>query len=126
MTPQPPTNNPPEKPSAEPLTEAECAQLTQERSEAQKLFQKLIEKDRSRCRFTMSAALRIGSSQPVVSAAASVCIRRLPGFKPFARLRDGGGGIRPARKPDASLFYPLKTSKNHKTAGSSKSSVWMI
>ena len=46
MTPQPPTNNPPEKPQAEPLTEAERAQLTHERSEAQKLFQKLIEKDR--------------------------------------------------------------------------------
>jgi hypothetical protein len=46
MTPQPPTNNPSEKPPAEQLTEAERAQLTQERSEAQKLFQKLIEKDR--------------------------------------------------------------------------------
>ena len=46
MTPQPPTNNPPEKPPADLLTEAERAQLTQERSEAQKLFQKLIEKDR--------------------------------------------------------------------------------
>ena len=46
MTPQPPTNTPPEKPPAEQLTEAERAQLTQERSEAQKLFQKLLEKDR--------------------------------------------------------------------------------
>jgi hypothetical protein len=46
MTPQPPSNNPSEKPAAELLTEAERAQLTQERSEAQKLFQKLIEKDR--------------------------------------------------------------------------------
>jgi hypothetical protein len=46
MTPQPPSNNPSEKPAAELLTEAERAQLTQERNEAQKLFQKLIEKDR--------------------------------------------------------------------------------
>jgi hypothetical protein len=46
MTPQPPTNSPPEKPPADQLTEAERAQLAQERSKAQKLFQKLIEKDR--------------------------------------------------------------------------------
>jgi hypothetical protein len=48
MDSQPPANNPPPKPPAEMLTEAERAQLTQERNEAQTLFQKLLARDRRR------------------------------------------------------------------------------
>jgi hypothetical protein len=46
MTPQPPTNNPSEKPPADLLTEAERAELIRARDEAQKLFEKLLEQDR--------------------------------------------------------------------------------
>jgi hypothetical protein len=43
---QPPINTSTPKPPPEPLTEAECAELTQARDEAQKLFEKLLEQDR--------------------------------------------------------------------------------
>lgn len=46
MDSQPPADKPPIKPPAEMLTEAERAQLTQERNEAQTLFQKLLARDR--------------------------------------------------------------------------------
>jgi hypothetical protein len=46
MSQQPPTNNPSPKPPAEPLTEAERIELRQERDEAQRLFEKLLEQDR--------------------------------------------------------------------------------
>jgi len=47
MDSQPPARQPPQKPPAEMLTEAERAELIRERNEAQTLFQKLIEQDRA-------------------------------------------------------------------------------
>ena len=44
--PQQPNNDRPIKPPSEPLTEAERVELRQERDEAQKLFEKLLEQDR--------------------------------------------------------------------------------
>jgi hypothetical protein len=44
--PQPPNNNQPVKPPAEPLTPQEWEELQRERREAEKLFQRLIEEGR--------------------------------------------------------------------------------
>ncbi|HEV2320336.1 MAG TPA: hypothetical protein VGV18_11330 [Verrucomicrobiae bacterium] len=52
---QPPNHHQPTKPPAEPLTEAERAKLTQEIREAQKLFKKLVERDRQQVRLESGA-----------------------------------------------------------------------
>lgn len=55
MPTHPSNHNQPIKPPAEPLTEAESAKLTQDIREAQKLFEKLIERDRQQVRLDSGA-----------------------------------------------------------------------